>query len=114
MAERGGYAPQSAICGSISLAKNPGSLVRFTFHWCPWQDSHLHWSAFEADVSALDYTGVEMNAPGRIRTDTSPGLSRPSLLLDYGSEIGPGGRICTRTGSVLSGVPLLLGYAGEN
>jgi hypothetical protein len=77
MAERGGHAPHHARRATISLAQNPGSLVRFTFHnWCPWQsraerDSrsgllpsksgnlHLHWSASEADVSALDYTGVK-------------------------------------------------------
>ena len=49
--------------------------------WCPWQDLHLHWSAFEADVSALDYTGMNGNAPGRTRTDTEPGLSRLPLLI---------------------------------
>ena len=57
MAERGGHAPHGAQGATISLAKNPGSLVRFTFRWCPWQDLHLHCSVFEADVSALDYTG---------------------------------------------------------
>jgi hypothetical protein len=31
--------------------------------WCPWQDLHLHWSAFEADVSALDYTGMKLVLP---------------------------------------------------
>ena len=31
MAERGGHAPHHAKCATISLAKNPGSLVRFTF-----------------------------------------------------------------------------------
>ena len=80
MAERGGHAPLHAMCATICLAKNPGPLVRFTFHWCPWQDLHLHWSAFEADVSALDYTGMKVNAPGRTRTDTEPGLSRLPLL----------------------------------
>jgi hypothetical protein len=56
MAERGGHAPHHAKCATISLAKNaraaappqnaerslhsrrrgnPGSLVRFTFQWCP-------------------------------------------------------------------------------
>ena len=49
---------------TISLAKSPGSLVRFTFHdWCPRQDLHLHWSGFEADVSALDYTGMKFVLP---------------------------------------------------
>ena len=31
--------------------------------WCPWQDLHLHWSAFEANVSALDYTDVKLMLP---------------------------------------------------
>ena len=35
MAERGGHAPHHAECATISLAKNPGSLVRFTFHLVP-------------------------------------------------------------------------------
>ena len=55
MAERGGHAPQAAKYGSISLAKNPGSLVRFTFHWCPWQDLHPHWTRSELVASALGY-----------------------------------------------------------
>ena len=38
MAERGGHAPHHAKCATISLAKNPGSLVRFTFHRCPRQE----------------------------------------------------------------------------
>ena len=63
MAERGGHAPHGAQGATISLAKNPGSLVRFTFRWCPWQDLHLHWSVFEADVSALDYTGMRFVLP---------------------------------------------------
>ena len=36
MAERGGHAPHHAKCATISLAKSPGSLVRFFFQrWCP-------------------------------------------------------------------------------
>jgi hypothetical protein len=31
MAERGGHAPHRAKCATSSLAKSPGSLVRFTF-----------------------------------------------------------------------------------
>ena len=31
-------------------------------NWCPWQDSHPHWTASEAVVSALDYMGIEMAA----------------------------------------------------
>ena len=56
--------PITRKCATISLAKNPGSLVRFTFHdWYPWQELHLHCSAFEADVSALDYTGMKFVLP---------------------------------------------------
>ena len=60
----------------------------------------------------LDYTG-EGGAPGRIRADTEPGLSRLPLLVGLRERNGPGGRTRTRTGSALNGVPLLLGYAGE-
>ena len=38
MAERGGHAPHHAKCATIALAKHPGSLVRFTFRWCPRRD----------------------------------------------------------------------------
>ena len=79
---------------TISLAKNPGTLVRFTFH---------------------------ESAPGRICTGTERSLSPLPLHWATGahsagsgpSAESPGGRSCTRTGSVLSGVPLL-GYAGGN
>ena len=37
---------------SISLARNPGSLVRFTFHWCSRQELHLHCPRFEVGASA--------------------------------------------------------------
>jgi hypothetical protein len=38
-----GMLPITRDGATISLAKSPGSLVRFTFHdWCPWQDLHLH------------------------------------------------------------------------
>ena len=56
MAERGGHAPHHARCATISLAKNPGSLVRFTFRF---------------------------RARDRSCTCTGPILSRMSLLLDY-------------------------------
>ena len=58
MAERGGHAPHHAKCATISLAKSPGSLVRFTFHWCPWQDSHLQPFRLERNASSLGYTRV--------------------------------------------------------
>ncbi len=64
---------------TISLAKNPGSLVRFTFHWCPRQESHLHCPRFEVGAFAFGLRGRKENAPGRNRTDTEPGLSRPPL-----------------------------------
>lgn len=40
--------------------------------WCPWQDSHPHWTASEAVVSALDYMGMESGSHGWIRTTNSP------------------------------------------
>ena len=59
-----GMLPITHDGATISLAKNPGALVRFAFHdWCPWQGLHLHWSAFEANVSALDYTDVKLMLP---------------------------------------------------
>lgn len=57
MAERGGHAPHRAMCTTISLAKSPGSLVRFTFHWCPRRELHPHWPMFEIGVSALGLHG---------------------------------------------------------
>ena len=71
MAERGGHAPHHARCATISLAKSPGSLVRFTFQWCPRQDLHLHCPRFEVGGSASWPTrALRRNAPGRSRTDT--------------------------------------------
>ena len=56
VAERGGLAPQTGARrhGSIPLATGPGSLVRFT---------------------------LQRDAPGRICTDTWPGLSRLPLAV---------------------------------
>lgn len=72
---------------TISLARNPGTLVRFTFH---------------------------KSTRGRICTCTVPLLRRMSLLLDYaGVEIDAPGRICTGTERSLSPLPLLLGYGSE-
>lgn len=39
--------------------------------WCPWQDSHPHWTASEAVVSALDYKGMKFGNPGWARTINS-------------------------------------------
>ena len=61
-------------CGSISLARNPGSLVRFTFHWCPRRELHSHCPRFEVGASSVGLRGRK-NAPGRILTDTERGLS---------------------------------------
>jgi hypothetical protein len=99
---------------------------------CPWQDSHLHWSGFEADVSAGWTTrALKVGAPGRIRTGTEPGLSRPPLLVGLRERKGsPHGRaergetaaltdfkmkaaICTRTDLFLRQAPLLVGLHGE-
>ena len=44
-------------CGSISLARNPGSLVRFTFHWCPRRELHSHFPRFEFGASAIGLRG---------------------------------------------------------
>lgn len=102
---------------TISLARSPGSLVRFAFHWCPRRELHSHCPRFEVGDSAGWPTWALRNgAPGRSRTDTTPGLSRRPLLVGLQEQMrnGPGGRNCTRTGSVLGGVPLLLGYAGDN
>src|SRR5678815_3577910 len=102
MAERGGHAPHHAECATISLAKNPGSLVRFTFHgahgeirtrtvrilssaplliglrgrWekCSRSDSHRHFAGFRSAASALGY-GSESGPGGRTRTCTRRGLS---------------------------------------
>lgn len=38
---------------------------------CPWQDSHPHWTASEAVVSALDYMGMKLAA--------SSGFAPPTL-----------------------------------
>ena len=43
--------------GTISLAKSPGALVRFTFHWCPRRELHSHWPMFEVGVSAVGLRG---------------------------------------------------------
>lgn len=38
-----------------------------SMNWCPWQDSHPHWTASEAVVSALDYKGMKFGNPGWTR-----------------------------------------------
>lgn len=49
------------------------------------------WIGFEPIFSALEYAG-ESGAPGRIRTDTLPGLSRFSLRWNTGAKDPPSGR----------------------
>ena len=57
---------------------------------------------------------MKLRAPGRIRTDTEPGLSRLPLLIGLRERSeSPHGRICTRTDLPLKQVPLLVGLHGE-
>ncbi len=53
---------------------------------CPWQDSHPHWTASEAVVSALDYMGLENGSLGWIRTTNPPLPGRMLSLLSYKAE----------------------------
>ena len=53
--------------------------------WCPRQDSHLHWRRSRRRVSALDYAGEKIGAPGQGCTGTARILSPLPLLLGYGS-----------------------------
>ena len=89
MAERGGHAPHPANCGTISLAKNPGSLVRFTFQWCPRRELHSHCPRFEVGASSVGLRGLKENAPGRIRTGTERGLSPLPLRWATGAKVVP-------------------------
>ena len=77
--------------GPFRLANESGALVRFNFQKCPRSDSHRDWIGFEPIFSALEYAG-ESGAPGRIRTDTLPGLSRFSLRWNTGAKDPPSGR----------------------
>ncbi len=74
------------VRGAHCLANRSGTLVRLTFHdWCPRQDSHLHWRRSRRRVSALDYAGEKIGAPGQGCTGTARILSPLPLLLGYGS-----------------------------
>src|ERR1041385_3871053 len=88
MAERGGHAPHHAKCATISSAKSPGSLVRFTFHGCPRRALHSHCPRFDLGASAVGLRGRK-NAPGRIRTDTGRGLSPLPLRWATGARVVP-------------------------
>ena len=113
MAERGGHAPHRAKCATISLAKSPCSLVRFTFHGAHGESCTRTVRVLKSAPLLLGYAGVEMKCSRSDSHRHFAGFKSTASALGYGSESGPGGRTCTRTGSVLSGVPLLLGYAGE-
>ena len=50
---------------ALNLRVRSAALYTFSYgsmKWCPWQDSHPHWTASEAVVSALDYKGMKMVA----------------------------------------------------
>ena len=112
MAERGGHAPHHAKCATISLAKSPGSLVRFTFQWCPRRELHSHCPRFEVGASSFGLRGRK-GAPGRICTDTERGLSPLPLRWATGAKWSRRQDLhphWTRSELVASA----LGYAGKN
>lgn len=81
---------------TISLARNPGTLVRFTFHKaCSRPDLHRHCAEFESAASAVGLRELKWSR-------------RPRRRKGLGRLVGGRGS-CTRTASVLSGVPLLIG-----
>ncbi len=79
MAEGRGNAPHT-VSGTISLAKSPRGLSRFTFQKCPRLDSHRDLIGFEPIFSALEYAG-EISAREEIRTLTERFLGSLSLLI---------------------------------
>ena len=85
MAERGGHAPHHAKCATISLAKSPGLLVRFTFHWCPRQELHLHCPRFEVGASAIGYAGIEKKCSRSDSHRHCAGFKSAASALGYGS-----------------------------
>ena len=89
MAERGGHAPHHAKCATISLAKSPGSLVRFTFHGARGENCTRTVRGLKSVPLLLGYAGVEKNAPGRTRTDTERGLSPLPLRWATGARVVP-------------------------
>ncbi len=103
MAECGGHAPHPAGCGTISLAKNPGTLVRFTFHgpggrtrtrtgrglsslplhWATPAKSAEGWSGRATRAQPDQPSEKEKNGgPGRIRTVNLPIQSRMLYLVE--------------------------------
>lgn len=54
---RNGASGRTCTCG-LPIRNQPLFLLSYgDMKWCPWQDSHPHWTASEAVVSALDYMG---------------------------------------------------------
>ena len=60
MAERGGHAPHRAKCATISLAKSPGSLVRFTFRGAHGENCTRTVRDLKAVPLLLGYVGEKM------------------------------------------------------
>jgi hypothetical protein len=69
------------------FSKESPGLSRFTFQKCPHSDLHRDCIGFEPIFSALEYVGE--GAPGRICTDTLPGLGRSSLRWNTGAKEPP-------------------------
>lgn len=67
-----GCTAANRTCGLL-IRNQPLCLLSYgDIKWCPWQDSHPHWTASEAVVSALDYMGIKDGGIGWIRTTNSP------------------------------------------
>ncbi len=57
-------------CGLL-IRNQPLYLLSYgDMKWYPWQDSHLHLTASETVVSALDYMGMKLAASGGIAPPT--------------------------------------------
>lgn len=64
----------------IPLQTGPSSSADFpSINWCPWQDSHLHYAAFEARPTDNLPTGAKL-VP---RPGLPPGLFRVRTAADY-------------------------------
>lgn len=61
--------------------------LREPMKWCPWQDSHPHWTASEAVVSELDYKGMKSGNPGWIAAPAAVQLLlRTTLKVRYRAQ----------------------------
>ncbi len=64
------YGDMQSACGesctrTLPVLNRQSLLLDYAgIKWCPWQDSHPHWTASEAVVSALDYMGIKLAASG--------------------------------------------------